>query len=61
MVKKMKNTKNNTTKTAIALLALLLVSSIAMIANLSVNTASAQDYGDLMQYEWPDRRFPSLL
>jgi len=47
----MENVKNK--KLAIAILAILLVSSIAMISNLAFDTASAQDYGDLLQYDWP--------
>ena len=48
----MENTENKNKKLAVAILAILLVSSIAMISNLAVNTASAQDYGDILQYEW---------
>ncbi len=53
----MKKLKIVKSKLAIAFLALLLISSMAMLINYSNNTAAAQDYGDIMQYEWPQRGY----
>ena len=51
-VKKMDNGERKTAKLAVAILTILLLSSMAMLLNSS-NTATAQDYGDIMQYDWP--------
>jgi outer membrane protein assembly factor BamB len=49
----MEKAKSNNAKIAVAILALLLVTSVAMLLNFDSNTALADDYGDIMQYDWP--------
>ena len=56
-MKKLENTKTKTAKIAVALLALLLLSTMAIILSSSTNLAEAADYGDIMQYEWPQRGY----
>jgi outer membrane protein assembly factor BamB len=51
-VKKLEKGERKTAKIAVAILALLLLSSVLMLLNSAGNTVAAQDYGDLMQYDW---------
>jgi hypothetical protein len=51
----MDNGEIKTAKIAVAILTILLLSSMAMLLNS--NMATAQDYGDIMQYEWPQQGY----
>jgi outer membrane protein assembly factor BamB len=47
----LENGERKTAKIAVAILTILLLTSMAMLLNS--NMATAQDYGDIMQYDWP--------